>query len=165
MADLLTHVLVPYVVLTVANWWIDVADRWIPVAMGGAAIPDLVKLDVLLDDATIERVLGLPFSWEPISSLGGVLVVAAAIAVLFDHSERRRAYAWLVFGGLSALVLDALRAFADGQASFWLFPIWWRPPTPNLYVSSDPRVLASALALAGTVSIVDFVRRRRDEEG
>jgi hypothetical protein len=29
----------------------------------------------------------------------------------------------------------------------------------------DPRVLASALALAGTVSIVDFVRRRRDEEG
>jgi len=155
MPDLLTHVLVPYVVLTVASWRLAVEDRWIPVAMGGAAVPDLVKVELLLDDALLERILGIPFSFAPISSVGGLLAIAAGIAVAFEAGERRRAYAWLVFGGLTALGLDGLRAFADGRAGFWLFPVWWRPPTPGLYVTADVRVLAVALILAGVVFLAD----------
>jgi hypothetical protein len=154
MADLLTHVLAAYALLTVAGWASDrVTDRWVAVGMGGAAIPDLVKLELLLDDALVEGVLGLPFTYAPISSLAGVALLGGAIALLF--AERRRAYAFLLAGGLSALALDGLRAYADGRADFWLYPLWWRPPTPSLYVSSDPRVLAVALAVAGGVFLLD----------
>jgi len=159
MADLLTHVLVPFVLLTPLSWRLSwLSDQWIVLAMAGAAIPDLVKIRIVLDSRVIESLLGVPFSYAPISTLGGVLVVAAAIAVCFgDHA--RRAYGYIVFGGLTSLVLDGLRVFADGQANFWLYPfVWWRPPTPSLYVTSDPRVTAVAIAAAATVFLADRYR-------
>jgi hypothetical protein len=60
-----------------------------------------------------------------------------------------------VTGGLLSLVVDGLRAYADGHASFWLYPIWWRPPTPSLYVTSDPRVLGVSLAVVTAVFLAD----------
>jgi hypothetical protein len=156
MVDLLTHVLVPYILLTVASWRLDwLTERWIIIGMAGAAIPDLVKLDLLVDDRLVSSLLGLPFDYEPISSLGGVLLIAAGIALLF-RDERQRVYGFLVFGGGSALVVDGLRVFADGRGLvFWLYPLWWRPPTPSLYVTSDPRVLPVALVMAAVVFLVD----------
>jgi len=155
MADLLTHVLVAYVAFTVASWAVSwLTERWVVIGMAGAAIPDLVKVDIVLDDRLVESALGVPFSWAPISSLGGVLVIAAGIAVLFAE-ERRRVYAFLVSGGLLSLLGDGLRVFADGRADFWLYPLWWRPPTPSLYVTSDPRVLGLALAVSGIVFSID----------
>lgn len=155
MAELLTHVVAAYVLLTVANWWLDVLSaRWIPVGMAGAVIPDLVKIGILVDSDVIEGLLGVPFRYSPISSLAGVLVIAAGITLTFTEA-RRRVFALLVAGGVSSLVLDGLRMFADGQASFWLYPLWWRPPTPNLYVTSDPRVTIVAVAVAGGVLLLD----------
>ena len=47
MADLLTHILVPYVILTVVSWQFDwLTKRWIIIGMAGAAIPDLVKINI-----------------------------------------------------------------------------------------------------------------------
>ncbi|WP_436929428.1 hypothetical protein [Halosimplex halobium] len=162
MADLLTHVLAVYVVLTVAGWRTDrIAPPWVAVGMCGAAVPDLVKVDLLLDSATVETVLGVPFSWSAVSTLGGVGLVAGAVALAFGPRHRRRAFGFLVAGGSLSLVLDGLRVFADGRAGPWLYPVtWWRPPTPSLYVTSDPRVLAAALLVAGAVFAVD--RRRGD---
>ena len=155
MADLLTHVLVSYVLLTVASWRFDqLTRRWIVIGMAGAAIPDLVKIEILVDDRVIESLLGVPFSYAPISSLSGVLLIAGAIAVFFGR-ERRQVYALLVFGGLTALVVDGLRVFADGRSGFWLYPIWWRPPAPSLYVSSDVRVLVVALLASAGVFLCD----------
>ena len=62
MADLLTHVLVPFVLLTPLSWrfrWLT--DRWIVLAMAGAAIPDLVKIGIVVDDGVIESLAGAPF--------------------------------------------------------------------------------------------------------
>jgi len=155
MADLLTHVLVPYVLLTAASWRFDrLTGRWIVIGMAGAALPDLVKAELLVDDRAVESLLGVPFSYAPISSVGGVVLIAGAIAVFFGD-ERRRVYALLVFGGLTALVVDGLRVFADGRSGFWLYPIWWRPPTPGLYVSSDVRVLLVAVLASAGVFLCD----------
>jgi hypothetical protein len=152
VADLLSHVLIAYALFTIAGWLIDpLTRRWVAVGMGGAAIPDLVKLDLVLDHRLIERTLAIPFSYAPISSLAGVLLIAGAIALLFTW----RVYTLLVAGGACSLVVDGVRAYADGQASFWLYPLWWRPPTPNLYVTSDPRVLGVALAAAAAVALAD----------
>lgn len=158
MADLLAHVLVPYVLLTVADWRFDwLSERWVVVGMAGAAIPDLAKVRLVVPDALVERTLGVPFSYTPIGSLGGVLLIAAAIALAFER-DRRRVYGLLVFGGFSALVVDGLRAFADGRADFWLYPLWVRPPTPGLYVSSDPWVAPTVAVVAAGVYAID--RRR-----
>ena len=157
MADLLTHMLVAFTLVTIASWAVDWLDRRAAVlAMGGAAIPDLTKVDLLLDADTVETALGVPFSYSPLSTLGGVFLVAALLTLAFDRALWPRVYGLFVVGGVSALVLDGLRAYADGQASAWLYPFTnWRPPTPSLYVSSDPRVLVFALLVTGVVFIVD----------
>ena len=160
MADLLSHLLVAYALFTVASWRVEWLDhRWVVVGMGGAAIPDLVKIRILLDADTVAATAGVPFSYAPLSALGGVLLVAGLIALAFERDNWRRVYGLVVAGGLSALVGDGLRVYADGRASAWLYPLSnWRPPTPSLYVSSDPLVLVAALVVAAVVFIVD--RRR-----
>ena len=157
MADLLTHVLAVYVVLTVLSWRVDaVTDRWIAVGMCGGAIPDLVKVDLVVDSTLVESALGIPFTYAPIASAGGVLLVAGAITLAFARRHWRAAFTFLVTGGGLSLVLDGLRVYADGRAGPWLYPFtWWRPPTPSLYVTSDPRILVVAVAVAGAVYAVD----------
>ncbi|MFC6864700.1 hypothetical protein ACFQGE_14690 [Halomicroarcula sp. GCM10025817] len=160
MADLLTHVLVPYVVLTVTSWWVEVPRQWVVVAMCGAAIPDLVKAKIvvfgLLD---VRSVFGVDLAFAGFNRLGGALLLAAAVAVFFGD-RWRRAYAFIAFGGLSSLLVDGLRVYADGRADFYLYPLtWWRPPTPSLYVTSDPRVLGTALTVSIAVFLADRYRR------
>jgi hypothetical protein len=157
MADLLTHVLVPYVLLTSIRWRVGFPSRrWVPVAMGGAAIPDLLKIRLLVPASLVQDALGIPFDYGVIGTLGGLLLVAGGITLLFRDSHRR-IYGFLVFGGTSALLLDALRVSADGHAGYWLYPLWWRPPTHNVYVTSDPRVLL----LVGALSLLVFAVDRR----
>ncbi|MFB6308597.1 MAG: hypothetical protein ABEH35_04635 [Haloarculaceae archaeon] len=158
MAELLTHVLVPYILLTVAGWVRgEIDDRWIAVAMGGAAIPDLVKVRLIVDPDMIEQALGIPFTFNHISTLGGVLLIAGIITVAFARRHWRRVYAFLIVGGLSSLVLDGMRVYADGRANLWLYPFLpaYRPPTPNLYVTSDPRVPVVAVLVSIVVLLVD----------
>jgi len=165
MADLFTHILVPYVVLTVASWQFEwLTKRWVIIGMAGAVIPDLVKLEIVLDRSVVEGLLGMPFSYAPISSLGGVLLIAAAITIFFQR-QRRQVFVFLVFGGLTSLVADGLRAFADGQSGFWLYPFTWvRPPTPSLYVTSDVRVLVAAVTISAVVFVCDHRKQRSTAE-
>lgn len=149
MADLLSHVLLAYAVLTVSSWrfgWLT--RRWVVVGMGGAAIPDFVKIELLVDDAVVQGVLGVPFSWAPVGSLWGLLLIGGAIALLFPFGSRRRAVGALLLGGGTSLMVDGMRVYADGHAGFWLYPLWWRPPTPNLYISADWWVMVVAAAVA-----------------
>jgi len=48
-----------------------------------------------------------------------------------------------------------MRMYADGRAGFWLYPIWWRPPSPNLYVTSDPTVPAVSIGIAVAITVID----------
>lgn len=157
MADLLSHLLVAFALLTIASWRVGwLTRRWVVVGTGGAAIPDLVKVGILLDADTVAAALGIPFSYTPLSTLGGVLIVAGLITLAFERDRWRRVYGLVVTGGVLSLVGDGLRAYADGRASAYLYPLSnWRPPTPSLYVSSDPRVLVAAVGLATVVVAVD----------
>lgn len=158
MADLLTHVLAAYVLLTVASWWTNWLDpRWVVVGMGGACIPDLQKFDLLLDADAVGAALGIPFTYSVTSTLGGVLLLAGAITLLFERRWWRRVYGLLVVGGLSHIAFDGLRVWADGSAGQWLFPLFpsYRPPTPSLYVTSDPLVPAVTIAVSLLVFVLD----------
>ena len=71
MADLLTHLLLAFALGTIASWRVDwLTHRWVVVGVGGAAIPDLVKVDIVLDADAVSAALGVPFSFEPLSTLG-----------------------------------------------------------------------------------------------
>lgn len=154
MADLFSHALLAYSLLTASKWLYGFDERWTAVGVAGVVLPDLVKIGMVLPGGRVEEVLGVPFDFGALGTLGGVLFSAAAASLLFG--ERRRSYVFLLAGGLSALLLDGLRAWADGRASAWLYPFtWWRPPTPGLYVSSDPAVLVATGALAAAVLLVD----------
>jgi MFS superfamily sulfate permease-like transporter len=163
MADLLSHVLVAYVLFTLADWRVEaVTRRWVVVAMGGAAIPDLVKLSIVVDPRTFEKAVGLPLSYHPFSTLGGVVLVAGLIALLFGREYRRRAWGFLVAGGVTSLVVDGLRLSINGRAGTLLYPLtWWGPPSPNLYLTSDPRVLVVTLVVTAVVFVLDRRRSTR----
>lgn len=158
MAESLSHVLVAFALCTAAGWGIGWLDRrWVAVGMVGAILPDLNRIDLLLDDAAVEQALGVPFDWGGLHTLGGVLLLAAVGAVLFGRAyERRRAFLLLVAGGSSHLVIDAVKAWADGSNGAYLYPLsWWRNPTPGWYVSADRHVVVVAVVVAGAVWLVD----------
>lgn len=158
MADLLTHVLVAFIVFTVAGWRVGWLDRkWVVVAMVGALFPDLNKIGMVLNPRTVEATLGIPFSWAAIPTLGGVVVLSGIGAVIFATGRHRHiAFPVLLCGALTHLLGDALVAWADGHDGASLYPLtYYRLPTPGLYVSSDPRVLVTALVCALLVFAVD----------
>jgi membrane-bound metal-dependent hydrolase YbcI (DUF457 family) len=167
MADLLSHVLIAFIVFTVAGWAVDwLGRRWVAVGMVGAILPDLDLAEVLVDGSVVSRSIGLPFDWGAIHTLGGVLLLAAAGAVLFERAaQRRRAFLLLGAGGIVHLAVDGTKAWADGANGVSLYPFsWWRNPTPGLYAPGDRRVLVVAVVVAGAVWLLDryLVQALRD---
>ena len=161
MAELLSHVLLAVAVFTALGWAIDWLDRgWVVVGAVGALFPDLNRVGLLVDDHAVEGILGVPFDWGGLHTLGGVLALAAGGALCFrSRRERLRAFGVLVAGGSSHLAVDAVKAWADGAGGAFLFPFsWWRAPTPGWYVSADRWVLVVAATVAGIVLLVDRFR-------
>ena len=123
--------------------------------MAGVAIPGLIKIEILIDAGVVETLLGVPFKNAPISSLGGVLLIAGAITIFFER-QRRQIFSFLLFGAFSSLIINGLRVFADDRSGFWLYPFsWWRPPAPSLYITSDVRVLVISLLITVVVFALD----------
>lgn len=161
MPDLLAHVLLAYVAFTALAWRVPpFPRRLVPVGVVGGALPDLVKVHLLVSDGVVESALGVPFSWDPIHRLGGIAVLAGLGAVLFDRPFRRQAFASLLAGGGLHLVLDSLIRRASGLSPPYLYPLtWWQPPAGDLYLSSD--LWPTALAIAAAAAVFAHDRRRR----
>lgn len=161
MAEGLTHVLLGFGLFTLCGWVVGWLNReWVAVGMVGTLLPDLSRLDLLVDGYAVSQALGIPFDWGALHTLGGVVLLAALGAVLFDSRQSRlRGFGLLVAGGCSHLAVDAVKLWADGAGGTALYPLsWWRPPTPGLYVSADRWVLAVAVAVAVTAAVLDRVR-------
>lgn len=150
MPDLLTHVTFVFIVLTILSWRYSWLRPFISVGMVGAIIPDLVKIHLFLSGRTVETLLGIPFAWRPIHTVGGAMVIAGIGALLFPKGYRRRAFGTLVFGAETGLLLDAGLRRANSLTQPFFYPFsWWQPPSGNLYLSSDfwPAVVTVIVAL------------------
>ena len=161
MPDLLTHALVGY---SLGTALIIVDDRRRPahvtLVMLGALSPDLVKVRLLVPNATVESLLGVPFAWFPLHTLGGTLLVVALGALLVRPDQRRLAAVLLALGAVSHHALDLLLITPSGYAYPVLWPVAeYRPPAGNLYLSSD----RWPAAVAGTVALVLWVGTRERE--
>lgn len=152
VADVLTHVLVGYVlgmVLAVRYDWMGPAH--VTIVMVGALAPDFVKAEIFLPDGLMQYLLGIPFSWAPLHTLGGTILVGLLTALLLAPEYRWHALALFAIGAGSHHVLDIALMNATGQAYavFWPF-LDYRPPAGGLYLSSDrwPAVVAGLAAVA-----------------
>jgi len=152
MPDLLAHALVAYTVCRLLSWRYDWLDtRYVTVGMAGAFIPDLVKIKLLVSGQQIEWLLGVPFSWEALMTAGPVLLLIMVGGLVVVRAERRRVITLLGTGAASHLATDALLKTPSGYS----FPVLWplsryHPPTPGLYLSTNPTptIVAATLALA-----------------
>lgn len=152
MPDVLAHVLLAYALFSALSWRIEWLNaQYVTVGMVGAIIPDLSKADLLVDDSVVEQVLGLPFDWFALHTLGGVFISALLGTVLVRHEERTRVFGLLVVGAATHLVADGLLRTPSGRSFSMVWPLLrYRPPSPGWYLSTEPgpTVLAVALALA-----------------
>ena len=169
MAEWLSHVLLAYALFTAASWYIEWLDRkWVAVGLVGSILPDLNRLGLLVGSEQITAVVGLPFNWAGLHTLGGAVVLSTIGAVLFaTRQQQYRAFLLLFAGALSHLIVDLPQQYADGLmvTNLYLFPLPpWRFPTPGWYVSADRWVAVVSLAIALVVFGVDYYRRQQVEQ-
>lgn len=159
MPDVLAHVLVGYALGSVLAARYDrLTSAHVSLVMIGALSPDFVKIGMVVPGPRIEALLGIPFDWMPLHTLGGSALVVAFGTLLVAPGMRKRTAALLAIGAGSHLFLDFLLLTPSGYAYPVLFPLTAsQPPAPNLYLSTDrwPTVVAAVLAVAGW-----FVRSR-----
>lgn len=163
MAEWLSHVLLAYAAFTVASWQIEWLDqRWVAVGVVGSILPDLSRLNLLVDNDTMTALLGVPFEWGGLHTLGGSILLAGVGALLFEgRRQQYRAFGLLVAGAFSHLIVDLPQKYADGQllTNLYLFPVSsWRGPTPGWYVSADRWVAVLSLGVALVVYLADRYR-------
>jgi hypothetical protein len=130
VTDLLTHVLVAGITLSLLGRWRGwPARRYVPLGMGGATLPDITKINYVVPRQQVADLLGVPFSWLPFHRLGGAVAVAVGLALLFERDTRRTVLAVLLGGVTSHFLLDALIERAHGITLPYLYPLsWYRPP-------------------------------------
>jgi hypothetical protein len=120
--------------------------------MAGAFIPDLGKIRLLIPGNTVTVLLGIPFSWGPLHQFGGTVICILIGGVLVRKASRLRTVLVLSLGAGSHLLADALLLNASGRSYPLLWPLTrWRPPTPGLYLSTQPEPTVVTGVLAATV--------------
>lgn len=151
MADLYTHILVGYVLATILSWhyrWIT--PPLVTVCMVGAALPDLNRIGLLIDDYYIEALLGIPFDWGAFHRIGGTFIVILIGALLVPPRYRRAVVLLLVLGAGSHYVLDLLLYKPSGLTGDLLWPITGhRFAIDGFYLSSDrwPAIVTTIVAI------------------
>jgi hypothetical protein len=157
-------VLAAYVVFQIAAWRtprFETSD--IVVAMVGALIPDAGKLKLIVSSDTVETLVGVPFSWEGLSTPWGLVALAGLGSLLVTAEQRSRVFVVLLFGAFSHTVLDSMNRM-PAETRFDTFDIVLDPTAPalkllpDLYISGDywPTILALVAAI-----LVWTIERRR----
>ncbi len=150
LADLLTHAFIGYSIGIILSWrYKRIRTPQVTAIMVGAALPDLVRIRLLLDPIKIEQYLGIPFSWGPLHTAGGVLIIIAIGSLLTVPKDSKMIFILLAIGAISHLFLDSLLITASGYSYAVLWPfLEFHPPTPALYLSTDvsPAIVSGPMA-------------------
>ena len=102
--------------------------------MIGPFSPDLVKVSLVLPDGSVQPLLAVPFSWSPLHTLGGSVLVILLVSLLTAPEYRRHAILLFPLGALSHHVLDVALLNASGYSYAVFWPLTeYRPPSGGLY--------------------------------
>ena len=151
VTDVLTHVLVGYVIGTLLSIrYARLRRAHVTLVMIGALSPDFTKIDLVFPDELVSYLLDIPFSWAPLHLLGGTIVVTLFASLLFAPEYRRDVVVLVAIGAASHHVLDLGLMTSTGYsyAAFW--PLTeYRLPAGGLYLSTDrwPALVAGLCAV------------------
>lgn len=151
MTDVLTHVIVGYILGTILSLRVDwIRAPLVTVVMVGAILPDLTKVSLVLPPEDVAAALGLTFDWFALHTPFGVVITAGIVTLFVHEGSRQRVFALLLVGAASHFVLDSL-LMSPSRFSYVLF---WPfhtvlVPLPMYILSSDrwPAVVAAVVAL------------------
>jgi len=162
MPDLLAHALIAYSLATIISWRYDwLSPAYVTVAMAGAFVPDLTKVRLIIASGQVESLVGLPFSWSALHTAGGALVALLVGVTFAAPSERRRVFGLLTLGASSHLLADALLLSPSGRSYAILWPLTqYHPPSPGLYLSTQPGPAVFAALSAIVVCVATRYRSR-----
>ena len=133
MTDLLAHVCFAYAVSSLLSIRVDwLGAHYVTVVLVGAVIPELVKIELLVEAGVISDVLEIPFSWLPLQTLGGVAVSICIGGLIVSRREQQRLLPLLALGAATHMFLDYLLLSPSGRS----FAVFWSltrycPPTPG----------------------------------
>lgn len=152
MADLLTHVLVAYILATSCSIrWDWISPPLVTVTMIGAAVPDLNRLSLLVPDGTVVQLLDVPFSWLGLHTIGGSLGVVFLGAALTRREYRTQVFLLLALGVASHILLDAFLYSVSDETRLMFWPLVPDELSfPGFYLSTDrwPAVVSAITAAA-----------------
>lgn len=166
VADVLTHVLVGYIIgmlLSFKYEWMGPAH--VTLVVIGALSPDFMKVGLFFRDEFVASVLGVPFSWAPLHTFVGSVLVICLATLLLAPEYRKAAIVLITLGVTSHHVLDILLLTPSSYAYAGFWPIFdYRPPSGGLYLSTD----RWPLLVAGTISVLlwivgHYLRAQRTE--
>ncbi|WP_435157054.1 metal-dependent hydrolase [Haladaptatus sp. DFWS20] len=151
MPDLLAHAFIAYSIALLLSWRYDwISPAYATVAMAGAFIPDLTKIKLVISSGTVEQLLGIPFDWNALHTVGGATIAILIGVTVVAPREQRRTFALLSVGALSHLFADGLLQNPSGHSYAMLWPLTqYHPPTPGLYLSTqaEPMIVAAIAAV------------------
>lgn len=159
MADLFTHVIVAFTIAVVLSWKLAWVTRpMIPVAMVGAAIPDLNRIDLLIPEEAITALTGIPWTWGVLHRAGGALLIIALFTLLVRRDLRKPVFALLTIGVCSHFVLDYFLWQPTGETNLLLWPFLdVAVDYQGVYRSSDRWMAVVATIVAGVVLAIDRI--------
>ena len=166
MADLLTHILVGYVLAVLLSWRADwITAPYITLVMGAAVLPDLNRIELVIPAATVEATLGIPWSWTPLHRVSGTFLVICLGTLLASKQIRRRVFVLLAIGAASHYALDFFLYKPSGLTGPFLWPLTdHRFAVEGFYLSSDRWPALVMMAIAAIVWFLDRRRTRIDSE-
>lgn len=161
MPDLLAHTLLAYGLCQLLAWryeWLTAPYR--TAGMAGAFIPDLAKIDLVFDDMIVEQLVGIPVDWFGLHTGGAVALSVLIGGMVVATDVRQRVLTVLTIGAASHLLADGLLLTATGRS----YPMFWPvtryvPPTPGLYLSTDPGTTVVAVIFAVSVWLLTRYRQ------
>lgn len=152
MPDLLAHVLIAYAIVRFFSWRYEwLTAPYVTVCMVGAFIPDLAKAELVIPNAVVERLFNVPFAWFGLHTGGAVLVSVLIGVLVVVPRERKRVFLLLALGAGTHLLADGLLRTPSGRSYAIFWPLTrYNPPTPGLYLSTQPGpTLVAGIAALG----------------
>ncbi|WGI17682.1 metal-dependent hydrolase [Methanonatronarchaeum sp. AMET-Sl] len=161
MADLLTHVLIIYIILKIMSMKTNyIKKEHIPIGMIGAILPDLSRIQHIIPPEHIQQLLGTPYSWWGLHTLIGTTITALLITYLFDKKHRKKIFTLLIIGAISHLILDYYLLKPTPSQYWGFYPLIIDRPTNMLYLSTDitPAIITTTTAI--TIKIIETINKK-----
>ena len=158
MPDWVTHVLVAYALatgLSVRYAWIG--PQHVTLCLLGALVPDLAKIELVVPSSAVSAVLGVPWDWAALHTLGGTLIVVALIGLALAPDRRREGVGFLALGAASHHALD-LALTQSGEVTYrFLWPVSTAQlPASGYFRSGDLELVVVAALFAAAVWVVRY---------